>query len=303
MSKNAQSDKKSEKQKEADGSDCGGQSNLNTRKRNRRPSHEEFKEEFTLFKQEMRDMFNSWKSTQDASANKITNNINSMKTKFDEMCTSNMQIKEGMTFLSKQYDDMKVQVEVLQKEHIQQRAEMYTLVDTIEELQRASKLSKLEIRNIPQTSNETKEDLLKTVRKITSIICEGTQLAVTPVLQDVYRLPNKNNSVKTVIVDLQSPLLKNNVLKSFRSFNIRNKSNRLNTSYIGCSENQLPIYIDEHLTYKTKKLFYEAREYKKAHQYKYCWTSNGRIYLKKTEGGPAILVKNEAQLELLKNPM
>ncbi|KAG7298917.1 hypothetical protein JYU34_017375 [Plutella xylostella] len=52
---------------------------------------------------------------------------------------------------------------------------------------------------------------------------------------------------------------------------------------------------------KTKRLFFLARDMAKTFEYKYCWTSNGRVYLRKSDEAPHVLVKDENILESLKS--
>lgn len=51
------------------------------------------------------------------------------------------------------------------------------------------------------------------------------------------------------------------------------------------------IFIDEHLTRENRMLFIYARKLK-ALQYKYIWTYNGRIFIRRTEQDSAKLVKD-----------
>jgi hypothetical protein len=46
------------------------------------------------------------------------------------------------------------------------------------------------------------------------------------------------------------------------------------------------IFINESLTLQRKKLFNAVYKFKKANDYKYIWTINGKIYLRENESGP-----------------
>ena len=60
------------------------------------------------------------------------------------------------------------------------------------------------------------------------------------------------------------------------------------TRDIGLSVNH--IYIPESLTPRTRAPFNECLKFKKEHNYKYIWTQNGRIYLRKNGDEPANVI-------------
>ncbi|KAL4718700.1 hypothetical protein ACJJTC_002181 [Scirpophaga incertulas] len=53
------------------------------------------------------------------------------------------------------------------------------------------------------------------------------------------------------------------------------------------------IYINERLTKRNRLLFYSARQAGVKAHWKYVWTRNGKIYARKEEGQPAVLIRNE----------
>ena len=50
------------------------------------------------------------------------------------------------------------------------------------------------------------------------------------------------------------------------------------------------IYISESLTASNRELFNEALKVKKDLNYKFIWSSNGRVFMRATEESPAILI-------------
>jgi hypothetical protein len=89
------------------------------------------------------------------------------------------------------------------------------------------------------------------------------------------------------------------MLKMCKSYNIRNKGN-LCAKHIGLqNSSETPIFVSEQLTPRASRLYYLAREFKKAKKYVHCWTSYGKVYLSKVDNSPVILVSSEAQLDRL----
>ncbi|KOB65182.1 Zinc finger DNA binding protein [Operophtera brumata] len=86
----------------------------------------------------------------------------------------------------------------------------------------------------------------------------------------------------------------------FRKFN--KDSSKFTTEHLHLSGPATPIFISENLTSKMKRLFYLAREAAKAKDYKFCWVSHGKIFVRRRENGPLVRFLSEADLEKLVVP-
>ncbi|KAJ0182239.1 hypothetical protein K1T71_001608 [Dendrolimus kikuchii] len=89
------------------------------------------------------------------------------------------------------------------------------------------------------------------------------------------------------------------MLQAYKKFNSTHKDNRLNLSALGFHEENSVIYINELLTKKGKNLHYLARKLIKGIDWKFCWTSRGKIFIRKEEGQPAIEIKSDEQISTL----
>lgn len=122
-----------------------------------------------------------------------------------------------------------------------------------------------------------------------------------PDICDIYSIKGKSDK-KTIIVELNSKINKDNIIKSAKTYNIQNKTKRLGASHLGFDTNaDSPIFINERLTPKASRLYFLARDLKKSKGYKHCWPSNGRIYVRKTDDSPVIWITSESQVQLLFN--
>lgn len=124
-------------------------------------------------------------------------------------------------------------------------------------------------------------------------------------LRDVYRVPTKpDQSNSAIVAEFSLTLLKESFLTATRNHrlsSIKSKTKQLNSSHLGLDGPKVEVYISEDLTPQASRLFYLSREFRKEMEYAYCWTANGLVYLRKKQGDPFILVRSEAQLQLLKN--
>lgn len=145
---------------------------------------------------------------------------------------------------------------------------------------------------------ETKSDLYNMVNKIYNAM--GIEYSL-PNLRDVYRLPSKASiSYSTVVTDFSNTLIKDKFLRAVKAYNKDHAEKQLNTYHLGLEGAENPIYISDHLTPKAKRLLFLARDYAKTENYSYCWSTNGKVFLRKKEGVPLIVIKSEDTLQELK---
>lgn len=60
------------------------------------------------------------------------------------------------------------------------------------------------------------------------------------------------------------------------------------------------LFFNERLTKENRWLFRQARQEKSIQGYKYCWTSNGHIFIRKRKGGPAIAIQGVVDLDRIR---
>lgn len=232
----------------------------------------------------------------------IKNQNNKIQLSNSEICKSNAAIAESIEFLNRQFEDLKGEVDTLRKEHREQQRYIVTLEQKIIDLQYKSRSSGIELRNIPQRSTESSTNLIKTVCNLGTTV--GLHIEEKE-LRDIYRLPRKSTSPNTprpIIAEFCTVQTKQSLLSAVRLFNKgKGKDDKLNTSVMGIPGDCQPVYISEHLPATIKKLFYQARDYANRKSFKFCWISNGNIFLRKKEGDKQILVSSEKSLSLLES--
>ena len=60
------------------------------------------------------------------------------------------------------------------------------------------------------------------------------------------------------------------------------------------------IYINENLTQSRKKLFWHARQKTMASNFKFYWTVNGNVYVRKSSDTDSLLIKNIDDISKIK---
>ncbi|KAJ8735418.1 hypothetical protein PYW07_007038 [Mythimna separata] len=280
--------------------------NVNSSSRYKRP-RQDFSpgSELQDLKQEILEMLNKWKAEQQehfskfsheqsSSLAKLVKEVNELESQNMAIQKSYLEIEKNVTFINKQYDDLIKQIDALDKEKQVYRHCIQNLEAKIEDLQQLSRSSCVEFRNVPLTDTESVEDLAAIVTKVSTTV--GVPLNKNNV-RDVYRLPGKPGTARPIVADFTTVQAKSMLLESVRTFNKKQpKEARLNTQKVGLPGDWRPIYVGEYLPSSSRKLFFAAREFAKLNDFKFCWTANGSILLRKEEGAKRILVKSEQTL-------
>lgn len=226
----------------------------------------------------------------------------SVEQQFQVVKQQNVDLQASLQFMSDKYDAVLEKIQFLEEERVQDKRNICMLEDKIEGLERKLRSSGLEIRNVPKISTdekrpESKEELCGLIKSFAKAVNVNLQ---EEHIRDVYRTNSKNETLKPIIVEFNSVLIKENILRAVKDFN-KNKSKpeKLSTKHLNISCSVRPVYVSETLTFKTQILYYKTREFAKDNSYSYCWTSRGSIYLRKTDGQPFIRIQAEADLTKL----
>lgn len=122
-------------------------------------------------------------------------------------------------------------------------------------------------------------------------------------IRDAYRFSGKPGTVRPIVSEFTSVSTKQNFLAATKSFNKkRSLQDKLNTSHLGYLDTCSPVYVVEYLPGSMRKLNL-SREFAKANNFKFCWSSNGRILIQKDEQSKAIHIKNEQILDETRDQM
>lgn len=259
--------------------------------RNKRRRSDEIGDRLASFMDEIKDLLADFKKEQNCKFEKLEK----IFLVVDEIRKQNSDIQSSVDFLSQKYDSVVSQIGKLESEKQANLQSLQLLEDRLENYERLSRSSCIEIRNIPTVKSETKDSLLNIIIATGKLLNTSIQPSE---VNDVFRLNSKDPANRTVFVDFNSVLTKERVIRNYRKAN--KEKNRLTTEKLRLSGPTKPVFISESLSTKTKRLFFLAKDYAKTNEYTYCWTSSGKVYLRKKEGTPAILVKSELDLEQLK---
>ena len=76
----------------------------------------------------------------------------------------------------------------------------------------------------------------------------------------------------------------------------RKELRSVNAQSIGLSNLKDALIVD-HLTPKAQQLFAEAKHFRDSYGWRFCWTKNGQVFLRKTEYSRQIKVKDSSDIQ------
>lgn len=219
----------------------------------------------------------------------ITEQHNSLKS---FMCTKFDELTSSIEFNSDIIQDLKTQIDDLQKENktlridqeriTRENTEMKKNIEELKleivDLKQYTRRANFEISCLPETDNE---DLIQVMTKIQEIL----EIDLVQDIVAIHRVPTySKDKPKPIICQLKSKAVRDDFLKKARSLNLSAKS--VNPRLL-----EVPIYFNEHLAPELKQLFFLARKYKQENHYKYCWSRDGKIFLRKDESSKIFRLK------------
>lgn len=240
---------------------------------------------------EIKEILTSYLCQQKREYEDIANTLKSL-----QQTTANIEL--NVSLLTSQNEEFQKKIDNLESQSKKDRQYITLLEDKIEDLQRSSCKTKIEIKNVPRKTAESREDLIHMM----TCLSKNINLDLCPRdIKDIFRTKTRNDREKSpnIIVELGSALLRTDMLKKTKEFNIKNKS-KLQAKHLGFTTNEdTPVYLSEQLTAKGARLFFLSRDLVRNKKFKYCWTAFGRVFVRKDDTSKIICIQNEAQVHQL----
>lgn len=231
-------------------------------------------------------LFADFTSKQDAKMASLNKSINTIM-------QQNSDIHKTVEFISDRYDELMLKMQKIEEDNSVYKKRINALEAKIDLLERNSRNTSIEIRNVPKLDNENKDTLIGITRDIGSAI--GVQPCLAPgEVRDIYR--TKSSSI---IVDFTTTLKKDSFIIRSKAFNKEMRSihkPQLNTSHLNFPGQTHNIYLTEYLTMKTNHIFFLARGLVKNKKIAACWTSYSKVYIREAEGLPSRRVDSPEDL-------
>lgn len=249
-------------------------------------------DDMSSLKSEIRDMLNNFKADREAQNVKLYEAIEDLRTQNKEIIKTNNKIERILEHTTAMYSNLKEKVDKMSLEHDDALLKINNLENQVEDLQRAQRLTMVEIRNIPEAVNENLTDTM-------SMLHNSLGLPFSP--DNIKQVRRLKNAQKLIIVEFQTINQSKSLMQAVKEYNTSHQDDKFNTENMNIAGNKQPIYVSESLTPRGRKLHFLARDLRKNYNYKHCWTWQGKVLVKQTDSSPPIVIKSEQQVEALKS--
>ena len=218
-----------------------------------------------------------------------------------------IEIKESQAFICNQYDSLKaeydklIEVNTLQKEEISNLKSQAAALKTqeikdsikVDELEQYGRRQNLEIVEVPEKEDENTNAIVLEVAKMLDVDIMSSHISTS------HRLPKKkassrnNSGSSPIIVRFTSRDIRNQIYAN------RKKARFVDLKNFSVSDTK-NIFVNENLTPTRKQLFWKTKQEVKNNSWKYIWTHNGNVFVKKDDKASITAIKNELDLNLIK---
>ena len=152
----------------------------------------------------------------------------------------------------------------------------------LENLEQYGRRDNLEFIGIPQQPNENTNEIIKKLVKKLNITLNDRDISISHRLQRNIGSKNpENNDHPPIIVRFTNRAIRNEIYKK------RNCIQQISNFEIQGMEK---MYINENLTNFRKQLFNMARKLQKEHEYKFLWTNQCQILVRKNAEASALKI-------------
>jgi len=225
----------------------------------------------------------------------LDDNIKNTDHSIQELMSEVKEMRKSQQFIEQQYEDMKAKLAANGKELTQLRAENKDLKAAVQQLQAACTQSKEDINDLEQygrreclefkglvyKENENTDDLVIAVTKKMNLNIKKEDISVSHRLRKATSEEPKPTIIARFCSRKTRDLIYYNRHK-LKTYNMSSPSESL--------------FVNESLTRTNRSRFNQCLKFKKDNNFKYIWTKNGAILLRKNDGASVITIKSDKDL-------
>lgn len=227
--------------------------------------------------------------------NLLHTEINGVKKSIDNLTSA---IKEQNTRI----EQLEARVSVLESRSDANQTSTSYLQSIVTQLQtdiaerdQAFLLNDIEIAGCPEVPSENSTHIVLTVAKKIGVEIDEKDIV------SAERVGLPRNAGQGGAPALPRPLAVRLARRATRNALLQAARTRreINSDGFGLPGPTRPLYVNERLTKYNRQLFQKARALARELQYKYVWTREGKIYVRKEHGKPRYRLRNESDLSNL----
>lgn len=186
------------------------------------------------------------------------------------------------------YENLDKCLKARDDEKAELRETVAQMQDVIDHQAQLEVRNEVEIIGLPETTNENLHHVALTLASKIQINLKDEDI------DEVYRAGARRN---LKINDQPRPIVIRLVRHSKRKELLKASKQRKNLTSADLTDGQnIPIYLNERLTRKNRLLFRKTRKEFYEAGFRYCWTNEGHIFVRKEPNLPAIKINNEQDI-------
>lgn len=267
-------------------------SEINSLRKENKLQIEAFKAEVLSSIENQYKLYDDKINTLTATVYKCTNELTAMGQTLSDM-------QRSCSFISQQYDEVKKNLDTTQADIKAVKSEVSTLklnnkaledmACKLNNLEQISRSTNIEVFGIPEQKSENiQSTIIRLAEKLdVKLMADDIVFAVR-----VQTKTDNKGVPKPIVVKLSSTIRRDEIISAVR------KRKGFTSEELGGKQGKQPspIYVNEHLTPANKALFKSARTACKESGFRFAWVRNGRIYVRRGDTAPAILIRSEMDL-------
>lgn len=229
-----------------------------------------------------------------------------LKPEFHKMQSQMAELDKSVKFISARYDDVMKQMasnnaelKALREENQVLRNNVHNVETRLHRLEIEQvrqdqwvRLQNIEISGLPENKEEQTVDLVLKIAEHVGVPTKREDIEFAHRVQTQQH--NNSNLPRNIVARLKQRSTKDAIVAAAR------KLRGINLHDLGLqtvASHKSKVYVNEHLTKYNKNLLKQCKLRANELSYKYIWTKNCRIYLRRVDGSQHILVLTEEDLK------
>lgn len=214
---------------------------------------------------------------------KILSDVEKLTLRVTKLELENTEHGKALNYISDEVDELRNRVK-----HLEAACDIFRLDDlksSLEKMEQEKSRKGIILSGIPETPHENLLEILIRLANQLKISIKGDNV------EKIFRTKSGN-----VLVSLNSTSIRNQLYDARKLI----RQQQITSKTIGFTTDNT-IYINELLSKSEQELFFRARTLKRQLGYKYAWTNNHVIYLKKDSKADAVVIRNKTDLDNLQH--
>ncbi|CAG9560069.1 unnamed protein product [Danaus chrysippus] len=228
---------------------------------------------------------------------------NYLNEKIDKLSQSVLAWTSKCEILETHISELSVTATNLTEENLKLKEQLQSLQDNFHENEQKSRLCNVEIQNVPERKNENLLQLVSNLGTLLGVVIPAESIKA------VHRVAHNTHTdrPKNIILQLNTKHLRDDVIAASRArrgltagqlIAAGGPSNASSRSGSDVTQSDRTVYIREHLTLRNKILFSKTRSIARD-KYRYVWTKNAIIQVRKNDNAPVMYIRSEKDLSKL----